>query len=264
MKCHEARKWISPYLDSELDPTKTFEVSQHLESCSACKSRFEKEAQADQIIAASLKKEESYVDWPFIEQKILAPPRRVIRLRPRWLLAAAACIAFIILSLVDRSQPAIASPAKWAIDELHQLSPHGEPFQTEPGCTPTDIEALASEVLDCKVGLSLDGQWVRGHLIDLAEVKKRTCSAGTERVEVLLNCCKEPVLLIIGHFDERGVLADLNAAIEKGDGRYKDSQDTYNFTYHVYACKKGDYVVIAVSPHPVEHLVLGIELAANY
>ena len=46
MKCHDARKWISPYIDSELDPTKTFELSQHLENCESCKTRFGREALA--------------------------------------------------------------------------------------------------------------------------------------------------------------------------------------------------------------------------
>ena len=50
MKCHEARKWTSPYLDSELGQTKTYEISEHLQQCEACARRFEAEGRVDEMI----------------------------------------------------------------------------------------------------------------------------------------------------------------------------------------------------------------------
>ena len=50
MKCHEARKWTSPYLDSELGQTKTYEISEHLQQCEACAKRFEGEGRVDEMI----------------------------------------------------------------------------------------------------------------------------------------------------------------------------------------------------------------------
>ena len=40
MNCKEARRWMSPYIDSELGKTKTFEISEHLRYCPACAERF--------------------------------------------------------------------------------------------------------------------------------------------------------------------------------------------------------------------------------
>ena len=36
MRCHEARKFLGPYLDSELDTRTSQEIELHLESCPQC------------------------------------------------------------------------------------------------------------------------------------------------------------------------------------------------------------------------------------
>ena len=111
-----------------------------MENCEACKTRFDREALADGVIAKSLQRHEPFVDWSAIEKKILAPPRRRIPLRPKWLLAAAASIAFLLISLGDWSGPTLA---EWAVEELYQLRPDCEPFSGGPGCTLVDIASLA-------------------------------------------------------------------------------------------------------------------------
>jgi anti-sigma factor RsiW len=54
MSCDEIRRWISPYLDSELDSHTNFEIAQHLEACAACRQVFEAERQLEASVAASL------------------------------------------------------------------------------------------------------------------------------------------------------------------------------------------------------------------
>lgn len=264
MNCQETRKWISPYLDSELDPTKTFEVSQHLESCEQCRDRFEKEGRADELMAAMLRREEPFVNWAALERAISTPRRRIAVLRPRWVLAAAACVAFLLISLGEWPDRTIAGdPARWAVDELHQLSPNCEPFADGPGCKPADIIALASEVLDCKLGFSFaDGQ-VAGHPITLAQANRRTSEGGVDRVQVRLNCCGFPVLLVIAARSEKGVLAGLSDALDEGGGKYEGEVEAHNFKYHCHALRKGDYIVLAVSPHKVRHLVADIQIPSR-
>ncbi len=263
MQCQEARKWISPYLDSELDPTKTFEVSQHLESCASCRERFEKEGRADELIGAALRREESFVDWPAIERHILAPARRVIPIRPKWLLAAAACVAFILLSLSDWSQPTAASPAQWAVDELHTLSPDCLPFPEDRGCTTDEINETAATALDCRLGIPIIDGRLGDHPVTLVQKNKRTCAAGTDRIEIQLNCCGYPVLLIVGKCDQSGIMKGIAAALEKAGGDYSGEGSSHSTKYHVRAMKKGEYVVLAVSTHMVDHLVDGVAPTEN-
>lgn len=264
MNCQETRKWISPYLDSELDPTKTFEVSQHLESCEPCRDRFEKEGRADALMAAALRREEPFVDWAGLERAISTPRRRIAVLRPKWVLAAAACIAFLLISLGEWPDRTIAGdPARWAVDELHQLSPNCEPFADGPGCKPTDIIALASEVLDCKLGFSFADGKVAGHPITLARADRGAGDGGADRVQVRLNCCGAPVLLIIAARSKKGVLAGLSDALDQGDGKYEGEVEAHNFKYYCNALSKGDYIVLAVSPHKVGHLVSDIQIPSE-
>jgi len=56
MKCQQARIYLSPYLDSELDPTTTYEVSRHLETCSACADLFAAEEELERAIRARLRR----------------------------------------------------------------------------------------------------------------------------------------------------------------------------------------------------------------
>jgi len=56
MKCHQARIYMSPYLDSELDPTTTYEVSRHLETCTACAGHFAAEEELERMIRERLRR----------------------------------------------------------------------------------------------------------------------------------------------------------------------------------------------------------------
>ena len=264
MQCQEARKWISPYLDSELDPTKTFEVSQHLESCAPCRDRFEKEGRADELIGAALRREESFVNWTAIERQILAPARRVIPIRPKWLLAAAACVAFILISQGDWLGSTVAAhPAQWAVDELHTLSPDCLPFPEGRGCTPNEINEIAATALDCRLAIPITGGHLAGHPVTLIQRNMRTCDAGTDRVEIRLNCCSKPVLLIVGKCSPCGIMKDIAAALERAGGDYSDRCSSQKTNYHVRAIKKGKYIVLAVSTHKVDHLVAGVDPTEN-
>lgn len=56
MKCRQARIYLSPYLDSELDPTTTYEVSRHLESCTDCAQIFAGEEALERAIGERLRR----------------------------------------------------------------------------------------------------------------------------------------------------------------------------------------------------------------
>ena len=56
MRCEETSRYLSPYLDSELDPRTSFEMSNHFEQCTSCRDRFEAERRIDHAIATELRK----------------------------------------------------------------------------------------------------------------------------------------------------------------------------------------------------------------
>lgn len=55
MKCQQAHVFLSPYLDSELDPTTTYEVSRHLEGCPDCAQLFGAEEVLERTIGEQLR-----------------------------------------------------------------------------------------------------------------------------------------------------------------------------------------------------------------
>lgn len=54
MRCQEARRLISPYLDSELLGQEAFAVSRHLEQCPECARRFAAEERLERAIVAAV------------------------------------------------------------------------------------------------------------------------------------------------------------------------------------------------------------------
>lgn len=88
MRCDEIRRWISPYLDSELDPHTNFEIAQHLESCAECRQVFGVERQLEASMAASLTTDShTQAAWDRAVRQIGARP---VWRSPRWQVAVAA------------------------------------------------------------------------------------------------------------------------------------------------------------------------------
>jgi anti-sigma factor RsiW len=75
MKCEEASRFLSPYLDSELDPKTSFEISGHCEQCPSCRERFDAEQRIERSIAAELKKNEPKDQeiWRKVRARIVDP-----------------------------------------------------------------------------------------------------------------------------------------------------------------------------------------------
>ena len=93
MKCAEARKFIRLYLDSELDARNSFEVEQHLESCTECAGLFEAEKKFDARLGKFLRHGQATgALWETIETKIAPTP--LAKLKALWPIALAASLVF--------------------------------------------------------------------------------------------------------------------------------------------------------------------------
>jgi anti-sigma factor RsiW len=58
MRCEDARRYAGPYLDSELDPRTSLDVSRHLEGCADCKARFDSEGVLERAMAMEVARPE--------------------------------------------------------------------------------------------------------------------------------------------------------------------------------------------------------------
>ncbi|MBI3725005.1 zf-HC2 domain-containing protein, partial [bacterium] len=82
MKCHDAIRFISVYVDSELDPRTSFEIAEHLETCSSCAARFAREQELEKGLVAALNKGADEGDdqlWARVVQAVRSEPSRSAR-----------------------------------------------------------------------------------------------------------------------------------------------------------------------------------------
>ena len=259
MNCREVRRWMSPYLDSELGATKTFEVSEHLRECSPCRSRFESERQVDEWVARSLSgpgmPEE---DVQAIEQIIRSSSgrRRTWRL---WSLAAgslaAACIALAVAYFdVGAGSSGNDYAGAWAVQRLTDVAGTSESF-AQDGIDAGELGRISAEVLASS--LSIREGAVEGHH-DMKIVKvNRRVDDGAGWLEVQVSCCGQPVLLAIARQDHPGRLTKVAERVSR-QSNYKHTDGAMN----LLARQTGDLVILAVSKHPVEQVVDAVEVTA--
>jgi len=101
MDCKIIRKYLMLYLDSELGPEMTFEVSQHLDTCGSCQRLFDQEARLESHIRSILSRpaDGDGILWRRALQKAARQSRRQSRRRVLYPAAISAGFAlFIALS----------------------------------------------------------------------------------------------------------------------------------------------------------------------
>lgn len=215
MTCNECRRWWSPYLDSELDATKTFEVSEHLRVCGPCRERFEREKRVDDSLREKLCEDGMPDDvWADLCNRVRQPQpvARLPWLRP---VALAASLVLIVTaggwvfrqmtSTADRAKDVTitdVTPTIAMASLLRSASPQLAAFTGEtkdPADHLADLDQFARDLLGASVSIDVSG--FERFDLEFVDVRKRTDDSGTSYIEVRLNCCNYPVLLA---FSERG------------------------------------------------------------
>ena len=196
MKCNEARRFMSPYLDSELGATKTFEVSDHLRHCPECDHRFSSERVVDDLMRHRLERDPMPAElWARITRKVSTPPwLRRLRSGPALALAATVVLAFVGTTMVNRRATVPAQP--WIASLLKDAAPTDRAFvATSVGV------AAARETLRADFGLRFAGNSEAGstlaHRLELVSASSQKDAMGREFTEVRLNCCGKPVILVL-------------------------------------------------------------------
>lgn len=198
MNCKETRKWMSPYLDSELGSTKTFELSEHLRTCPQCTARFESERRADQAIRSHLSKDAMPEElWSKIAGSVSTPSWvRVLRSQRYW--AMAACLVLAVGGVLVVRQIGAPQRAPLLIQQFVAETPGNRPFAT--GDSKAEADALGAVLRDTfRVALSVPSNLESmGHRnFQVVSATQRRDSNGREFVEVRLNCCGEPMLMVL-------------------------------------------------------------------
>lgn len=249
MGCNETRKWLSPYLDSELGHTKTFEVSEHLRACTACAVRFDEERRADEMMRIKLAAVCVPAElWSQVTQAVMTP-LWVRRLRSRSGLAIAACLllSMVFLGVFRGGREVQYRP--WVARRFVAEKPVSRPFPFVPSDATSVRKALESQY-----GLKL-AMWKAlshgHHDLELVSATPRKDSAGRAYLVVRLNCCNEPVLLVLARPQSGTWPASLrDVSINPGstnEGLVRD--------LHVAARDIDGVRVVAVGRHAVGHIV---------
>ncbi|HRX85428.1 MAG TPA: zf-HC2 domain-containing protein [Phycisphaerae bacterium] len=207
MNCQQCRKWWSPYLDSELDASTTFEVSEHLRTCPACRERFEREARVENLLRERLRRGKMPDEaWSRICSEVRAEPRSR-RFPPVRVFALAASVAMLITagaliySNLERSPQGGGNTAAVPVgqsmsDLLQDRAPTLVAFTDAPEADfNRHLENLSRQYLNAVV--TIDPAHGDGHTFQLLEVSEREDHKGVPYVEVRLNCCGRPVLLAL-------------------------------------------------------------------
>lgn len=228
MTCSECRRWWSPYLDSELDASKTFEVSEHLRLCEACRLRFEQEARVEGLIKERMSVGDNMPDelWDQIcdsvrAAQVSADPspseayssrRRVFGFLNRRLAMAASILLILTAGMLYWRDfgPSLNRPDRAAVFDgpttsvaglLRTATPQLAAFDQKP-CDDfaRKLDALGRDVLGASIALNVADR-AGAHDVQLIDVQTRTDAAGTRYIEVRINCCGKPAILALS---ERG------------------------------------------------------------
>ena len=248
MNCRDTRRWISPYLDSELGKTKTFEISEHLRQCAPCAERFEREGHVDGLLADQLSRTPG-LDWDQVLRGAMRK-RRVFRPFQLSALGLAACVA-LVMWVAWPTATEEGSPAdKWIATALADAAPESTPFRRVSSSS-ADLAALAKSTLGVDLQIQLPAEILRGHAFELVAVHPRVTIDNTPYLELRVNCCGKPVLLAIALLENAGRLGAVVSELARGGVKSKTLASGVN----VVSQSDGAIVVLAASRHPIAGLV---------
>ena len=251
MNCREARRCLSPYLDSELDADTTFAISEHLRVCAPCRLRFEGEIHVDKLIVTGL----SIGEMPdAMWRRMIQPLRRSQRAPWRAYAPLAAAAVIALVAWAGWRTIRVAPRPHWAVKEFLAETNGGQPFApTEAVSVPAGMSMPLKPFADLVVNLA--GEEALKHVVQFVRLDTVRDADGSEMVEVRLNCCGEPVIVRAAKRDRPGRLREFLGSDEARLAALPTPGKVV-----VAEREIGEYVVVAVSRHPVTHLLAAMQV----
>lgn len=248
MNCRETRKWLSPYLDSELEQTKTFEVSEHLRHCRDCAQRFEREREAERLMKERINREQMPGElWQRLAQDV-STPDWIKSLTRRRILSAAAIIAVVLVMWRVMPDNRAAASTHWLVQRFESevsTDLFAESADDPSGVLTTLRNALRLELQpEALAGLPM------GHKdLQIVSAHKRTDPTGRIYYEVRLNCCGYPTLMAL-------VPNEANGAVDNyGDAAQLAGIEKTRAGVHLGVRAIGSVTAVALSRHHVDGLL---------
>lgn len=194
MDCQTAKKWLSPYLDSELETAKTFEINEHLRGCEGCRRRFDAERQVDAMLRDRLCRETMPPEtWQRLRREV---NRSQLwgRLRVPAFVAAAACVMLAAFMYMG--------PGAGAGDVRHEVFA-GQWQQYVNESIPTKnvlSEAEIGRALRDEFGLSISTAMEDTHRHPVQVIGARHVLFGSQpALEIRVNCCGRSAVITTLH-----------------------------------------------------------------
>jgi|CXWL01.1.fsa_nt_gi hypothetical protein len=252
MNCQQARRCLSPYLDSELDAGTTFAISEHLRICETCRSRFEAEREVEQMITARLQPGHMpNAMWDDIVRPIRQ--RSWARQRLYAFMATAAAVVLVAWTGWTLTRSEKVEP-HWLVKAFLTDTNGGRPFvSSAPQVNGDGMKMPLEPFADLVVNLA--GEAALNHVVQMVRLEAKTDEDGAEFVELRLNCCGEPVILRAARRDRPGRLREI---IDADPSRLASLPTADKVT--IAEREVGDYLVVAVSRHPVSDLLSGMSV----
>lgn len=254
MRCEDVLRFLSPYIDSALDPRTSFEVAEHLEGCPDCARRFGAEIALEGDLRAGLARDMTRPGdaavWEPIEAAIRreAAPRRVTR---RWVVAAFVAASIALVAVIGwrlrGGEAPLGTMGKSACHSHDGYLDGSERAELATGA-PTEVTAFFRAQLGLEVhpppGLTLVGA--------------RRCAFGSVQVAYLMGHREgEPVSAFVLPAASLGAFPEALAALERGEGRAQVSLHGHAVTL-VRGPELAACVVASPRAGPLEPIALAI------
>jgi hypothetical protein len=231
MRCHETRKFLGPYLDSELDAKTSLEIQQHLDSCLDCARVFAAEEKLDARIFRGLRQGQRTAElWDSIESRI--KPRRFA-----WVtvaIPAAACMVAVVGFVwwkTHRLEVAVAAAHCHREYVEHLIAPE------TIGALPAGLDRAAFSVKPASETFQSQGA--------------RVCHLqGVPVAAILGRCDKVPVSMIVFRKSELDHFPETKRRLESGEPVVCARVGRYHFAIRLL----GDHVLCAIGETPMARL----------
>lgn len=258
MNCKEARNYLGPYLDSQLGHTKTFEVSEHLRICSSCFARFSAERRVESALRDRLRDEKMPSElWTrlcrAVESQVSIPVSRRIRGRLRiigWAASLLAAAGLGVAYYVGRSTPA----TPWVVSALLAETSGDVPFTPRMPLEGKTDNSKAVEAFGVRLLLGEPGA-LTGHDLRIIDRQVIVDRNGRSCIEVRLNCCGKPILMVLAKQDRGPIPSAFDGAVV-GNNEMESVVKGVNLA----GAKLGDVMVLVASRHPVRQIVDGLRI----
>lgn len=255
MNCREVRRWLSPYLDSELGKTKTFEVSEHLRLCAACATRFERERRVDALMV------EKFSDVPVMDfgamlREAVRPRRPLLGPWRMGVTGLAACVALLVWSSVGSSPTSATAVEDWIASQFASVASDARAFVPVSDAS-VDLLGQVESSMGVALAMRSAEEAFPGHIIELISVTNRKMDDGAPYVEVRLNCCGNPVLVAFAPRRAMDKLGPFPDGIESGVIRRHQSSGLNIATW-----ASGEFVFVAAAHHAVDNFASAFSVKA--